>query len=410
MAKKLGVYLMTALFLSTAFSQTSKADPSDVFPKGPYLATLISEAILTPSMLGVKAGQPVADVSGVLMPNGKLRAYVFGQNKGIEIWESADGKVFTRIGNAFGSDNGHGQPRVIKLSDGRYRMFNMSSQGISCSISSDGISFTVENEGCLKKSDYGITGNMAGPGIIKVAGGYRAYFSSLGSAGTGPDPQQIFSATSADSLVWKADTGVRIGKGSAIDQSGEHPTAITHADGSVTIFYFDNGANPPSSPRSEYGLYYATSTDGLIFSNPIHLDLTGLAPKFRYATGNDPDLFLDKDGIMTMWGGDFDHEIGGYIFSVKLTHTDVAPKVSSVKPTPTPTQPVGPSPLVTPPAVKPTEPPTPTPTPSATPTPTQKTTETSVVKKITISCIKGKTIKKVTAVDPKCPNGYKKRT
>ena len=245
-SKKLSALVLSAFFFFTSFSQISQADPSNVFPKGPYLATLISEDILTPSMLGVKAGQPVADVSGVLMPNGKLRALVFGQNKGIEIWDSSDGKVFSRIGNAFGSDNGHGQPRVMKLSDGRFRMFNMSSQGISCSISSDGSSFTIENESCLKKSDYGITGNMAGPGMIKVAGGYRAYFSSLGNAGTGPDPQQIFSATSTDSLVWKADIGVRIGKGSAIDQSGEHPTAITHADGSVAIFYFDNGANPPS--------------------------------------------------------------------------------------------------------------------------------------------------------------------
>jgi len=30
-------------------------------------------------------------------------------------------------------------------------------------------------------------------------------------------------------------------------------------------------------------------------------------------------------------------------------------------------------------------------------------------KKITISCVKGKTTKKVTAVSPKCPAGYKKK-
>ncbi len=261
MSKKLHGLFLGALALTFSLSGLSMADPSDVFTKGPYRATLISDAILTPNLLGVKAGLPVADVSGVLMADGKLRAYVFGQNKGIEIWDSSDGKIFTRVGNAFGSDNGHGQPRVIKLNDGRYRMFNMSSQGVSCSISTDGVTFKVENEGCIRKTDFGVTSNIAGPGIIKISGGYRAYFSSLGNAGTGPDPQQIFSATSADSLSWKADSGVRIGKGSTIDQSGEHPTAITHADGSVTIFYFDNGANPPSPPRSEYGLYYATSAE-----------------------------------------------------------------------------------------------------------------------------------------------------
>jgi hypothetical protein len=41
----------------------------------------------------------------------------------------------------------------------------------------------------------------------------------------------------------------------------------------------------------------------------------------------------------------------------------------------------------------------PTPTPSATATP----------KKITITCVKAKTVKKVTAVKPKCPSGFKRR-
>jgi hypothetical protein len=33
----------------------------------------------------------------------------------------------------------------------------------------------------------------------------------------------------------------------------------------------------------------------------------------------------------------------------------------------------------------------------------------SLSKKSTITCIKGKTTKKVTAVKPKCPAGYKKK-
>jgi len=33
----------------------------------------------------------------------------------------------------------------------------------------------------------------------------------------------------------------------------------------------------------------------------------------------------------------------------------------------------------------------------------------AVAKKTTITCVKGKTIKKVTAVNPKCPAGYKKK-
>ena len=63
--------------------------------------------------------------------------------------------------------------------------------------------------------------------------------------------------------------------------------------------------------------------------------------------------------------------------------------------------------LVTPtpvPVATATPTPTPTPTATATPSPTK-----TVVKATTITCIKGKTTKKVTAVNPKCPSGYKKK-
>jgi hypothetical protein len=43
------------------------------------------------------------------------------------------------------------------------------------------------------------------------------------------------------------------------------------------------------------------------------------------------------------------------------------------------------------------------------PTPTPTASKKPVVKKVTITCIKGKTSKKVTAVKPKCPTGYKKK-
>lgn len=48
----------------------------------------------------------------------------------------------------------------------------------------------------------------------------------------------------------------------------------------------------------------------------------------------------------------------------------------------------------------------PAPTPSPTPTPTPSV---SAAAKSSITCIKGKTIKKVAAVNPKCPSGFKKK-
>jgi hypothetical protein len=80
-----------------------------------------------------------------------------------------------------------------------------------------------------------------------------------------------------------------------------------------------------------------------------------------------------------------------------------ASEKEKAKPTPTPT----PSPSASP---TPTPTPTPTikPTPSA--TPTVIVTVAPITKKTTITCVKGKLVKKVTALKPVCPKGYKKAT
>jgi hypothetical protein len=57
----------------------------------------------------------------------------------------------------------------------------------------------------------------------------------------------------------------------------------------------------------------------------------------------------------------------------------------------------------------PTPEPTPEPTVTPTPKPTPTVTKAAVVKKTTITCVKGKVVKKVTAVKPVCPKGYKKK-
>jgi hypothetical protein len=363
--------IAVAFLVTTLIShQMVSAAPTDVFPKGPYKATLIAEQILYPSLLGVTAGLPVADVSGVLLADGKLRAYVFAQNKGIEIWDSSDGISFTRAGNAFGGDKGYGMPRVIKLTDGRFRMYNLSSGGISCSISSDGLNFTLENVACIGRTAFGISGNMSSPGIVKLAsGGYRAYFSTVPVVGSASVAQKSYSATSTDGLTWTPDAGIRIGTGSSIDQSAEHPTAINHSDGSVTMFYFDG---------ITHGLYYASSKDGLTFSNPTAFDLSSLSPRFRTASGNDPDIFLDKNGDMILWAGEFSPSIGGYILSVKLTQTSAGGSSTTATTATTATTPAKTSPIAS-------------------------------KAKSTIICVKGKTVKKVTGTNPKCPAGYKKK-
>lgn len=337
--------LSLVIILTSLFVPTAAADPSDQFPSGPYNATLISDKILYPSLFGVSAGLPVADVSGVQLSNGTIRAYVFAQNQGIVIAESTDGKIFTKVGNAFGGDKGQGMPRVVKLSDGKFRMYNMSSGGISCSISSDGLNFTVEKADCISSSPYaGASNGITGAGIVKLANGtYRAYFSDMVKAGTGPDPHQVYSATSTDGLTWSADSGIRVGPGAtSITRSAEHPAAVVHTDGSVTLFYFDNEARPgkDSSGRQnmamgQMGLWYSTSTDGgLTFSTENKINFPAPLSKSN-SFGNDPDIFLDKDGSMILWAGGFENSLGGYIGAVKLTKGS-ASSAASTAPKPAP--------------------------------------------------------------------------
>jgi hypothetical protein len=54
------------------------------------------------------------------------------------------------------------------------------------------------------------------------------------------------------------------------------------------------------------------------------------------------------------------------------------------------------------------EAPAPVPSASASPSPTP-TASPAAIKKISITCVKGKTSKKVIAINPKCPTGYKKK-
>ena len=88
----------------------------------------------------------------------------------------------------------------------------------------------------------------------------------------------------------------------------------------------------------------------------------------------------------------------GYVPIVVKQYFGAPKKVQMPTPTPTPT----PTPIAS-------ATPTPTPIASATPTPKPVVSAKAIIKKSTITCVKGKVTKKVTAVKPLCPAGYKKK-
>jgi hypothetical protein len=147
-------------------------------------------------------------------------------------------------------------------------------------------------------------------------------------------------------------------------------------------------------------LFVSTSKDGLNWTSPLMLTGPGVE-------GLDPTGYEVSPNVWRIY-----YSQGGpnQTFVVKRGLLKFTP-VAVITPTPTPTP--SPSPTPTP---APTPAPTPTPTPtiinSPSPTPTviaPLPTQAAANKKITITCLKGKTVKKVTAVNPKCPKGYKKK-
>ena len=253
---------------------------------------------LQPSDAGLESGSVVADISVIKLSDDTYRAY-FAINEGIRSATSNDGLTFT-VEDGFRLPEGYGMPRVVRLSDGRYRLFAIVSDGIASAVSDDGLEFTVEEGTRIKASDFGVE-QLSGGSLVELDDGtYRMYFSDLPKPGEGVKNHQIFSATSSDMLTWTAETGVRVGSGSDIDMSAEHPFVIKRSDGTFRMFYYIN--NPT-------GQWTATSTDGLTWEDQ---ESTGITEKTE---GNDPDVVTLPDGNWRLYFGDFDESIGGVIYS-----------------------------------------------------------------------------------------------
>jgi hypothetical protein len=85
---------------------------------------------------------------------------------------------------------------------------------------------------------------------------------------------------------------------------------------------------------------------------------------------------LDASGKLILWAGGFENSFGGYIGAYELTKSSQN---------------------------------TSTQTENAAKAEADAKAKAEQMKKTTIQCIKGKTIKRVTGINPKCPAGYKKK-
>ena len=271
-------------------------------------ACTIVGPVLGPTDFGVAAGLPLADASAVLLEDGRVRMYMFAQDRGI-----VSAVSLTAEGVAFVAEEGErlpdgaGMPRVVAAPTGGLRLFYISGDGIMSATSEDGLTFTVEPGFRITAEEAGFSGATAGGAasgatVVQLADGrYRMYFSDLPRPGDPPGGHWVKSAVSDDQLVWTVEEGVRLGPDAPVlTESSEHPFVLANPDGSVTLYY---GKFPGPGSASEEGLYESTSVDGLTFEEET----------YDVFFANDPDALRLVDGSLVVYYGQFDPLVGGTI-------------------------------------------------------------------------------------------------
>lgn len=315
--RTISVLALVALIPSAATAQTPPSTAAGA-------CTIVGQ-LLAPTDFGVAAGLPLADTSAVLLPDGRVRMYMFAQGVGIvtAVSVGTDGASFIPEAGARLPD-GSGMPRAVAMPGGGWRLFYINGDGIQSAVSTDGLNFTVEDGFRITAEAAGFTGSTAGGAtsgatVTQLADGrYRMYFSDLPRPGDAPGGHWIKSAISTDQLTWIVEEGIRLGPGAPVlTDSAEHPFALANPDGSVTLYY--GKFTGPGSATTE-GLYESTSVDGLTFETET----------YDIFFGNDPDALRLADGSLVLYYGLFDPAVGGTINMARCPEPG-----ASTTPTPT---------------------------------------------------------------------------
>jgi hypothetical protein len=171
----------------------------------------------------------LTDPAVVKMQNGKYRMYVQGQNAILSA-TSDDGFTFTLDPGE--RTRAGGVPGVIVLPDGRVRLYVSNSEGITSLISDDGFSFTPE-------PGVRIPGAGA-PSPVRCADGVYRMACAVRPAGQGESPEldEVHLAESADGFLWTP--------GLASLVTGSVPTLVELPDGRLRIYYVDFQPDEPA--------------------------------------------------------------------------------------------------------------------------------------------------------------------
>ncbi|MGB2875361.1 MAG: hypothetical protein WBB76_07780 [Gaiellaceae bacterium] len=227
------VTVLVTLALSGSAAPFSQGEVSLTFQdQGP---------VLTGPELGLPAGEGVWRPTAAVLPDGRIRLYYIVSGPAVPLEASgvfsaisSDGLHFTsepgrRSGNSSGA-------HIERLPDGRWRLYTPhrdssgTPDGIASAISADGLSFTDEPGLRLSGSPHPGAWGLSCCGIVKLADGrYRMYVSTLqNQPGPGNPPPQVYSAVSSDLADWTLEPGVRL--------TGEwNPAPLANPDSSLML-------------------------------------------------------------------------------------------------------------------------------------------------------------------------------
>jgi len=192
--------------------------------------------------------------------------YITGM--GISSYVSSDGLKFTLEKNSIITDGFN--PAVIKLQDGSYRVIYNVVEGrmedpnrklyFKSAISQDGINFVPEKGIRFRSQGPPDYDAISVPDIIKLPDGrFRMYYTGdMFAPVSGREGNNVRTAISSDEgMTWQREEGVRL-RFESMD-----PDVVILPDGRYRMYYT---TNPPGGSKDDQRVYSAISDNGLNFT------------------------------------------------------------------------------------------------------------------------------------------------
>ncbi len=241
---------------------------------------------------GVVFSDPaIQNVEVVPLSNGQYRMY-FDASTEIKSAISSDGKSFTLESGVRLPGT---MPAIVKLTDGRYRMYYQTQENgigvFKSALSTDGLKWSTESGTRLTPGGTDDPDNIAHPTVLSLpSGGYRMYYDGEVRQTEQEYTWRILSATSPDGLTWTKDSGIRINvKEPPLSADLVWGAHAEYYDLTQTYqLYFS-----VQSPDKKDGIYLATSSDGLLFTVS---DQPQLAPDTEGSQFQDPFVLNLSEG------------------------------------------------------------------------------------------------------------------